>query len=96
MGRSASVIIPPNKKLFAEKIKVNEVKNIDNNSKNLLEQNKINKIKIKIKLPKEKIQTHLINTMKTNQKKFHLILLVNFCQTIPYLSKGKHLRIYVI
>ena len=69
MGRSASVIIPPNKKLFAEKIKVNEVKNIDNNSKNLLEQNKINKIKIKIKLPKEKIQTHLINTMQNKSEK---------------------------
>ena len=61
-----------NKKLFRginDKIIINEVKNIDNNSKNILEQNKINKIKLKIKLPKEKIQSHLINTFQKKSEK---------------------------
>ena len=69
-GRSASVKISPKKtKLFTDKIRINEVKNLDSYSKNILEQNKINKIKIKIKLPKEKIQTHLINTIQKKQEK---------------------------
>ena len=59
------------KKLFRginDKIKINEVKNIDNNSKILLETNKLNKIKLKIKLPKEKIQSHLISLQKKSDK----------------------------
>ena len=61
-----------NKKLFRginDKIRINSIKNIDNNSKNILEQNKINKIKLKIKLPKEKIQTHLMNTFQKKSDK---------------------------
>ena len=59
------------KKLFRginDKIRINNIQNIDNN-KNILEQNKINKIKLKIKLPKEKIQTHLMNTFQKKSDK---------------------------
>ena len=49
-----------------DKINLNEIKNIDKNTKNILDENALNQIKIKIKLPKEKIQSHL---MKAYQKK---------------------------
>ena len=69
--KSVTQKIKPNKKLFKSmddnKIIINEIKNLDNNTKNLVEQNtKINKIKMKIKMPKEKMQTYM---MKLIQKK---------------------------
>lgn len=72
LARSESQKNFVNKKLFRginDKIRINNIKNIDNNSKNILEQNKINKIKLKIKLPKEKIQTHLMNTFQKKSEK---------------------------
>ena len=72
IGKSVSQKNVHNKKLFRglnDKIKTNEIKNLDTNSKNILEQNKINKIKFKIKLPKEKIQSHLINTFQKKSDK---------------------------
>jgi hypothetical protein len=67
MERSGSVkLLTKNIKLsgMADKIRINEIKNIDQNTKNILEQNKIKKIKVKIKLPKEKMQTHMINSIQ--------------------------------
>ena len=72
IGKSVSQKNVHNKKLFRglnDKIKTNEIKNLDTNTKNILEQNKINKIKFKIKLPKEKIQSHLINTFQKKSDK---------------------------
>ena len=72
IGKSVSQKNVRNNKLFRglnDKIKTNEIKNIDTNTKNILEQNKINKIKFKIKLPKEKIQSHLINTFQKKSDK---------------------------
>ena len=72
IGKSVSQKIVHKKKLFRglnDKIKTNEIKNLDINTKNILEQNKINKIKFKIKLPKEKIQSHLINIFQKKSDK---------------------------
>ena len=72
LARSESQKNFVNKKIFREindKIRINSIKNIDINSKNILEQNKINKIKLKLKLPKEKIQTHLMNTFQKKSDK---------------------------
>ena len=72
LGHSASQKIFPNKKLFRgmiDKINLDEIKNIDKNTKNILDENKLNKIKIKIKLPKEKIQSHFIKVFQKNPEK---------------------------
>ena len=70
--RSASQKIIHKNKIFkglADKIRINEVKNIDKNTKNILEHHKINKIKLKIKLPKEKIQAHMLNCIQKKSEK---------------------------
>ena len=72
LSRSYSVKLFSNNFKFGgmvDKIRINEVKNIDRNTKNILEHNKINKIKVKIKLPKEKIQTHMINSLQKKSDK---------------------------
>ena len=68
-NKSQTQMIKPQKKLYRimeDKIRINEIKNIDINNKNILEQSKskINKIKIKIKNPKDKMQFLLINSIK--------------------------------
>jgi len=72
IGRSSSQKIFVPKKLFRgiiDKIKVNDIKNIDKNTKNILEPEKITKIKFKLKLPKEKIQSHLIKSFQKKSEK---------------------------
>ena len=68
-NKSQTQMIKPQKKLYRimeDKIRINEIKNIDINNKNILEQSKskINKIKLKIKNPKDKMQFLLINSIK--------------------------------
>ena len=73
--KSQTQIIKPQKKMYRimeDKIRTNEIKNIDMNNKNILEQNKskINKIKLKIKNP-EKMQFRLINSIKKKSDNNH-------------------------
>ena len=72
VSRSSSQKIFIPKKLFRgiiDKIKIDDIKNIDKNTKNILEPEKITKIKFKLKVHKEKIQSHLIKSFQKKSEK---------------------------
>jgi hypothetical protein len=48
---------------------MDEIQNLDKTTKNIIEQNTINKIKIKMKLPKETLQKHMFDSIYKNPDK---------------------------
>ena len=69
---SQVVVLKKNKKLFKEakeKININNIKNLDGDTQSILEKDKCNEIKFKLKLTKDKIQSYMMDSIQKSSEK---------------------------